>query len=441
MADCYKCCSGIVAALVLAVSLTVAPVHAQAAQEDFEVDVLSLRSETSDDMVRVDTYTRIPYTHLNFINSISGFTGNYEVKLDATKLSDDGRIRNLVDSKIWDATVTVNTYGLTQAEDSFDYTTQSIELEPGRYIFEYSVTDKNSSQTHFREFDVNIRDMSGPVAISDITLLESFDQESFTIIPRIDGRIGSDERGFQVFYEVYADAPTDVVITQEVTRTRKDAGAAALGDVEGVSDLAYSKEETVELKTGRTQYLVTLPVEELRVGGYTLTVNIANLAGTVLATAERSITAEWSGLEQHIQDVDDAIAQLEYIAKKRDLSFIQSAPNEVERYQRFMSFWDKRDPSPGTKRNERMEEYYYRIASANQNYGAVTDGWRTDRGFVLVRFGEPDFVQKKPHSFDYEPYEVWIYERIGRQFIFVDKTGFGDYQLWVPVWDERTKLY
>jgi len=79
--------------------------------------------------------------------------------------------------------------------------------------------------------------------------------------------------------------------------------------------------------------------------------------------------------------------------------------------------------------------------SANQRYTSLIKGWRTDRGLVLVRFGEPEYVRRKLHSFNYEPYEVWVYERIGRQFIFVDKTGFGDYQLLVPIWDERTRLY
>ena len=88
-----------------------------------------------------------------------------------------------------------------------------------------------------------------------------------------------------------------------------------------------------------------------------------------------------------------------------------------------------------------MEEYYYRVAFTNSKYGAVQDGWKTDRGYVYVTYGEPDFIQRKPFSFDYEPYEIWIYERIGRRFIFVDRTGFGDYELNVPIWDERTRLY
>jgi GWxTD domain-containing protein len=428
MADCYKRGWFWLPVVLIVLLLPAAHVQAQVAEEDFEVDVLGTRSEENPGMTRLDTYTRIPYRHLSFINSINGFTASYEVKLDASRVSDDGRIRNLVQSKIWDASVVANTYSLTQADDLYDYTTQSIELAPGRYIFEYSISDRNSSQTHYREYDVNVRDFSQPVAVSDITLLESFDEESFTIVPRIDGRISSESPGFQVFYEVYADRGRDLVIRQEVTRT--------------LGDLVYAKEETATVKSGRTQYLVTVPIEDMKVGGYELRVVVENLSGTELARSTRPIKVEWSGLSEHIEtNMDDAIAQMEYIAKKRDLSFIQSAPNDVERFQRFRSFWDKRDPTPGTSRNERMEEYYYRIAQANRNYGAVDDGWRTDRGFVLVRFGEPDFVQKKPHSFDYEPYEVWVYERIGRQFIFVDKTGFGDYQLLVPIWDERTKLY
>ena len=165
------------------------------------------------------------------------------------------------------------------------------------------------------------------------------------------------------------------------------------------------------------------------------------VTGEVLDRARQMIVARWTGLEQHISDIDEAISQLEYTANRRDIEYMMEPESRAERYARFREFWDRRDPTPGTRRNEGMEEYYSRVSSANSRYGSVEEGWRTDRGFVLVRFGEPDFVKRKPHSFDYEPYEVWVYERIGRRFIFVDKTGFGDYQLLVPVWDERTRIY
>lgn len=437
-----------VCALVLS---TPSSSFAQLKTGDFDVDVVSVRAASktgaTQKNTRVDVYTRVPTTQISFINTPNGFTAGYEMKLNAIEISDDNRLRNLVQSKIWDATLVVDTYAETRLDDEFDYTTQSIDLKPGRYIFEIQLSDKNSSQTYLRSMPVTVKDLSANVAISDITLLQSYDEVKYTIVPRITGRVGSDEGGFKVFYELYSDGENDVVITQEVRRSREDGVAVSAAAVKADptkpdTDLAYSKQETVFLNRSRSQYIVTVPMDDFKVGTYQITVSVAELGGGKLASAERRFSVEWTGLTRHIEgNIDEAIAQLEYVAKKRELSFIQEASNDVERYQRFRSFWEKRDPTPGTLRNERMEEYYYRIASANRNYGGTDDGWKTDRGFVLVRFGEPDFVRRKPHSFDYEPYEVWEYQRIGRQFIFVDKSGFGDYELLVPVWDERTRLY
>ena len=69
-----------------------------------------------------------------------------------------------------------------------------------------------------------------------------------------------------------------------------------------------------------------------------------------------------------------------------------------------------------------------------------TDGWRTDRGQVLVLFGEPDFVERHPYNFNAKPYQVWYYYRIGKQFIFVDEDGVGNYELLIPIWDERNRI-
>lgn len=434
--------------LLLALLLLAVPQSfGQVSTSDFDVDVVSARSENKKG-TRVDLYTRVPYSQMSFINTPNGFTAGYEVKLSAIEISDDNRLRNLVQSKIWDATMVVNSYAETQRKDQFDFTTQSIEIKPGRYVFEIQVSDRNSSKTYLRSLPFVVRNMSSDVAISDITLLQSYDEAKYTIIPRITGRVGSEEGGFKVFYELYSDGEKDVQITQEVRRAREDGSPVVPAPVakgaakSAETDLTYSKQETVFLGRSRSQYIVTVPMDDFKVGTYHMVVTVSELGGGLLATAERRFVVEWTGLTEHIEsNIDEAIAQMEYAAKKRELSFIQEAPNDVERFQRFRAFWEKRDPTPGTLRNERMEEYYYRIASANRNYGGTDDGWKTDRGFVLVRFGEPDFIRKKPHSFDYEPYEVWEYQQIGRQFIFVDKTGFGDYQLLVPVWDERTRLY
>ena len=331
----------VLAALVLS---TAVPGRAQVSTADFDVDVVSARSENKKG-TRVDIYTRVPVTQMSFINTPNGFTAGYEVKLDAIEISNDNRLRNLVQSKIWDATIVVANYADTQLDDEFDFTTQSVDLKPGRYVFEFQVSDQNSNQTYLRSLPVTVKDMSADVAISDITLLQSYDETKFTIVPRITGRVSSEEGGFKVFYELYSDGEKDVVINQEVRRSREDGTVvttpvAVKGPLTTVAtDLAYSKEEVVFLSRSRSQYIVTVPMDDFKVGTYQMVVTVSELGGGLLATTEKRFAVEWSGLSKHVEDdIDEAIAQMEYVAKKRELSFIQEAPNDVERYQRFRSF-------------------------------------------------------------------------------------------------------
>jgi GWxTD domain-containing protein len=205
-------------------------------------------------------------------------------------------------------------------------------------------------------------------------------------------------------------------------------------------DLVFSEEETTTLETRVSQHVATLPMGELRLGSYVVRTTLRDQSGVVLDVSDRMFSVDWTGLAAYIQDIDDAIAQLQYIAKGNELRYIREASSRSERLARFHDFWRKRDPSPGTRRNERMEEYYYRIYHANQRYGSLVDGWKTDRGQVVVLFGEPDHVDSHPYNFNVKPYEIWYYYGIGRRFIFVDRSGLGDYQLLVPIWDERTRL-
>ena len=103
-------------------------------------------------------------------------------------------------------------------------------------------------------------------------------------------------------------------------------------------------------------------------------------------------------------------------------------------------FWNKRDPTPGTPRNEEQESFYTRIAEANRRYreggAAEIPGWRTDRGRIFIRFGPPQETLQRPQAGSTLPYEVWKYSR-GRalKYVFMDLTQFGNYAL---IWtDDR----
>ncbi len=103
-------------------------------------------------------------------------------------------------------------------------------------------------------------------------------------------------------------------------------------------------------------------------------------------------------------------------------------------------FWEKRDPTAGTPRNEAQEDFYARIAEANRRFreggAAEIPGWRTDRGRMFIKYGPPDEVLSRPQSGAAGPYEVWKYTRgRPRKYLFLDQTGFGNFAL---IWtDDR----
>ena len=53
-------------------------------------------------------------------------------------------------------------------------------------------------------------------------------------------------------------------------------------------------------------------------------------------------------------------------------------------------FWERRDPTPSTARNECKEEHYSRFEHALAAFQEGVPGWRTDRGRVYIIHGPPD---------------------------------------------------
>jgi len=150
------------------------------------------------------------------------------------------------------------------------------------------------------------------------------------------------------------------------------------------------------------------------------------------------------------QELDDAKAPLLYIAESGELSPWR-AELSLEAKRRFLAnFWQKRDPTPGTARNERREAFYDAIAYANREYKEggrkSVAGWRSDRGRVFAKYGAPDDVLRRQNEGRAPPYEVWRYSKgKGGYYIFADRTGFGAYQLifsndlrepGIPSWSE-----
>ena len=429
-------------ALLLCAGVSLAFATSAQSQEStgFTVDAVDIRGAAPSPDTRVDLYTRIPYVDLAFTGTPRGFVARYEVRVEVSVLDQRGYPASVVQSPLWEQTVSEATFARTGSKDLFDYTTHSLHLPPGRYAIAFELLDKVSHATYLQEIPVEVRDLTGIPALSDIILLRDFNPETNTIFPRVTNTLGADGLAFDIYYEIYADerqslGVTTTVFPQRVNRTLFNMGTQPHGPA-----AVYTATDTILVSEGRRQVISHVPLLELDVGDYMIRVEVALPAGSVLDASERAFSVQWNGLARYLLDLDRAIDQLVYCAKRREVTEIRSAPTKDEQLRLFREFWRKRDPTPRTPRNERMEEYYFRIDYANRKFGNSGDGWKTDRGQVLVLHGSPDYVNRQSFRYDADPWEVWYYYGIGRQFIFVDKTGFGDYELVVPIWDERTRI-
>ncbi|MEO7674103.1 MAG: GWxTD domain-containing protein, partial [Pyrinomonadaceae bacterium] len=136
-----------------------------------------------------------------------------------------------------------------------------------------------------------------------------------------------------------------------------------------------------------------------------------------------------------------------YIITKEEKRAFDALTTDEERENFIENFWRRRDPNPDTEENEYREEYYERIAYANEKFTSGIPGWKTDRGRTYIAWGKPDSVESHPSGGSYDrpsyegggststyPFEIWFYRHLdnvgdGIEIEFVDPTGSGEYRI------------
>jgi GWxTD domain-containing protein len=136
-----------------------------------------------------------------------------------------------------------------------------------------------------------------------------------------------------------------------------------------------------------------------------------------------------------------------YIITDEERKAFKKLATDDERERFIEEFWRRRDPDPDTDENEFKEEYYERIAYANEHFASGIPGWKSDRGRIWIMYGKPDERETHPMGGSYErpsyegggstttyPFEIWFYRYLagvgsGVEIEFVDPTGSGEYRI------------
>lgn len=159
---------------------------------------------------------------------------------------------------------------------------------------------------------------------------------------------------------------------------------------------------------------------------------------------DRNVKSETSVKKIYKKWMSEDVA---YIITADEKKAYNKLTTDEERENFIENFWRRRDPDPDTEENEYREEYFERIAYANEKYASGIPGWKTDRGRIYITFGKPDGVESHPSGGSYDrpsyegggstttyPFETWFYRHLdgvgdGIEIEFVDPTGTGEYRI------------
>ena len=139
-----------------------------------------------------------------------------------------------------------------------------------------------------------------------------------------------------------------------------------------------------------------------------------------------NLTSEWIEKPRSLRNLKLAVKSLRIIGEEANFN----DNYDDDSYPDLKKFWEKYDPTPKTKFNELMEEFYQRVDYGMKEFSTLKnfDGAFTDRGEVYVKYGKPDEIDRNYNKRN-EIIETWTYSEPDKVFIFRDVTGTGNFKI------------
>ncbi len=382
--------------------------------------------------VRIDY--RMRRDELLFERTGASYHAAYEVRVIFYKAKGGAQVTG----EVFQKSVNVGSYAATRlrGSDLIDHVT--LRAPAGKYRIKVVVTDLEAERASGTEIPFEI--LSAPnesIWFSDLSLGTVSDsaaagagiRDRFTPVPA---------RKFGL------DLPSLAVIGEVVDgRALVADGAAesyriAIRGVNDLQELAWKGDTTIVRAGARTPFLLRPRLRALEAGSYRVVLELTSPqispAGKKKPSSvrrERAFEVEQTS-ENVAWESRSSLEVLRYVATDSEVDEMGRLDGADARKAFWEQFWRRRDTTPETERNEELEEFYRRVQYANQHFAAGIAGWRTDMGRIYIQIGAPDEVVRNPFNFDRPPEEIWYFYKDQLRYVFIDRNGFGRFELDPP---------
>lgn len=126
---------------------------------------------------------------------------------------------------------------------------------------------------------------------------------------------------------------------------------------------------------------------------------------------------------------EDQLEQIRYIVNNKTWREINRG--KLSDSEKVLRFWASQNPA-NSSNNELQNIFYNRVLQADQRFSVhkYKQGWKTDRGRIFIKFGEPDEISVDNLPVGRYPAQKWHYYQLNKTFYFYDRTGIEDYKLY-----------
>jgi GWxTD domain-containing protein len=412
----------------------------------------------------VEFYIQVGYDRLSFIRDGKMFRAVYDIDF---YIEDEHG--NLLQTQTALDEISVTSYDETTRPDKSRVTLLSAGLRPGNYQWRAVITDKENGRNYESASKFSARDFSGPnLTVSDLQFSRQIQVDSSANVfvknnrrvePNVQRTYGQFVGLLFVYYEIYnLIAPADSAVLQ----------TAATDSFQTLYIIRHESGKEIKqlwkfIRKPGTSCVqsVALPIADLKSGQYTLTVRVFDSANGCYAESSSRFTMQWDVFSFKDKKFEEVLEPMCYVASADELNQLRQLP-EADRQRGLFAFWQRRDPTPGTARNEALEEYYRRLDYANIHFKwPHNEGWKSPQGQIYITYGPPDHMSRFDSAAgdrtdeslrasawsrqETSPrltigrtsmlntlYEIWEYTGRNRRFVFVDSRNAGVYELADP---------
>ena len=371
---------------------------------------------TNIDSSKIDIHINIPYSSIQFLKKKNFFEANYELTF-TIQTQNNIPINRLSKQYI----AKVDDFNDTHSSLVTDMIKESLILfnEDSKLLVE--LMDLDTRKIFRKEIDISLDDFINDEVISDLILVNLnkvnlLFNNGFPVIPPM---ISDIDTSINIFYEAISRKKLFNFIHYRISSTSNET--ILLDSIEILDSNLVFKD------------ILNIPISNKIKSNFNvqLSFNKIDEESSNQFISSIMIKSNFMGMTSYINDIDEAIEQMRYIAFTDELKKIFKNKN-IKKEDKLLEFWKKRDPTPETKENELMNEYYRRVSFANSQFQTWQKGWKTSMGMIFILFGPPDNIEKNMSDINGREYQRWNYIRINRSFTFLDYNGFGEFELLDP---------